>query len=560
MGMKMSVTVAVLLSAAIARGDLAEPVDPSAEKAETGRAHLVDDLRPFVRLAKGRPVFCVNADNDHFFKREILTDELPVEWRFTERGLDRYLDIVTANGKGTVTHFFMCPVGQRADYDSKACDPIWQAIREAEMLGLEPNQWPVNAKRLHDAGLDCFAYWIPRLRARGVSPWISMRMNDVHHLDRVWNMRTNRFWYNHPELRRNRGTDPTFSDGGMANALDYSFPAVREFEFGIFRELVDRYDADGFELDWMRHCRHLTPGREREQAHFLTEFMRRCRAYVDAKAVERGHGIQLSVRVPTTYETARAWGFDPETWAREGLVEMIAPANLYNSVDYDFDLASWKDCIKMANPRVLVIPCACDCLCCGGTYPVETDTAARRGWVDNMLAQGAEGLYFFNVAYGSTDVQKDVYGTGFLQSAQEDGERRYVASYHDCAAEGLSDGKAFPRPYSEGATAEIVVGRQPAAGDHVEVVVVGMDGEPESWQVTLNGCDPTGEPVNRDGWSGRWLIASERGTARGFAFTANVVKKGRNAIRIGPTGGKGRFVWCEMSVVPMCVERLEDGH
>ena len=65
-------------------------------------------------------------------------------------------------------------------------------------------------------------------------------MNDVHGVEKPWNIRTNRFWYEHPELHRCPEHD-RLKDGGKYNnlhALDYSKPAVQEFEFGIFKELV----------------------------------------------------------------------------------------------------------------------------------------------------------------------------------------------------------------------------------------------------------------------------------------------------------------------------------
>lgn len=83
--------------------------------------------------------------------------------------------------------------------------------------------------------------------------------------NKPWNIRTNRFWYEHPELHRCPEHD-RLKDGGWMNtlhALDYSKPAVQEFEFGIVKELVDRYDAEGFELDFMRFWENLPPGAAR---------------------------------------------------------------------------------------------------------------------------------------------------------------------------------------------------------------------------------------------------------------------------------------------------------
>ena len=72
----------------------------------------------------------VNCDNDHYFTAGPLADELPIEERFSEAGLRKYIDLIARGGR--VTHVFMCAVGQRANYDSKICDPIWMALDEAK--------------------------------------------------------------------------------------------------------------------------------------------------------------------------------------------------------------------------------------------------------------------------------------------------------------------------------------------------------------------------------------------------------------------------------------------
>ena len=107
-------------------------------------------VQPFREQAGGRPILVVNGDNDHYFKAGCMKTFVPVEERIASAdGARRYLDAITEGGK--VTHYFACANGQRASYDSKACDPIWMAVDEAKARGIEPNEWPLNAKRMHDA-------------------------------------------------------------------------------------------------------------------------------------------------------------------------------------------------------------------------------------------------------------------------------------------------------------------------------------------------------------------------------------------------------------------------
>lgn len=518
-----------------------------------GRGEPIDDalpaparavVQPFREQAGGRPILVVNGDNDHYFKACCMKAFVPVEARVASAdGARRYLDALAAGGK--VTHFFACAVGQRASFDATSCDPIWLAIDEAVARGVAPDEWPLNAKRMHDAGFDCYRVWCEYGREKGVSVWISQRMNDVHHADRAWNIRTNRFWYDHPELHRDPGHDRTKGGGWTRHALDYSKPEVRDFAFGVFRELVDRYDADGFELDFMRFWEHLTPGREREQAPILTAFIRRCRDYANEKAKARGHAILLSTRVPSSYAAARAFGFDPEAWARQGLVDMIAVANFWAGADYDFDFAGWRARLAAANPAVTVLPCVCDNASCSGA-PAPLDGAALAGWADNAYAAGAEGVYLFNAAYLPDAVQRAVYARGCAPEVVRAGARRYLPAFHDCVPAGMDDGRQLPLDLARGGTVRIRVGT--AAGAACAVVVA-LDADRPPPRLALNGVAPCGAP-SREGNLARFARnPAALKSAWRVPFAAGVLRDGMNAVAFArEDAGVGRALWCEIDV------------
>ena len=95
-------------------------------------------------------------------------------------------------------------------------------------------------------------------------------MNDVHSVDEPDNFMHSTFWREHPECWR----VPHGSASPWVNrAMNYAHAEVREHQMALVRELLERYDADGLELDWMRFGYHLTPGREREEGAILTEFV-----------------------------------------------------------------------------------------------------------------------------------------------------------------------------------------------------------------------------------------------------------------------------------------------
>ena len=125
--------------------------------------------------AAERPALVVNEDNDHFFKLDPSY--------MTREGLRDYVDHVA---RGHVTHFFMCVSGQRASFDSKTVEPIWEGIGEPCGDGQVANGkarrdhgqsglWAVNAKMLFDMGIDPYEVWTARCREKGVSPWVDRK-------------------------------------------------------------------------------------------------------------------------------------------------------------------------------------------------------------------------------------------------------------------------------------------------------------------------------------------------------------------------------------------------
>ena len=348
-----------------------------------------------------RPILAINEDNDHYFK---LDADL-----MNERALVRYVDRIV--GPGHVTDFVMCPCGQRTSYDSKAWEPIWAGLNEPNADGRTNDVWCVNAKRLFDRGIDPYAVWIRRCREKGgVRTWMSMRMNDVHFVSVTNYFRNTTFHRTRRDLWRNPQAVPGKSPWEDM-AFNYAKREVQDYSFALFKELVDRYDADGYELDWMRFTRHLTPGREREEAPILTDFMRRCRAYADEVSAKRGRPILLSVRVQAKLDDALGRGCDVVAWADERLVDWIIATNFYETNDFDIDLEGWRRTIGRVNVQVKILPGASDNLDLGPDgRPVRMTSGDFSCWARRMYLRGAEGLYLFNVPYLPDDVTDFIYG------------------------------------------------------------------------------------------------------------------------------------------------------
>jgi hypothetical protein len=323
----------------------------------------------------------VNEDNDHFFK-------LPASW-MTREGLVRYLDDVL---QGPVTHFVMCVNGQRASYDSKTWEPIWKGVDEpartdtATAMDGTHDRWAVNAWELFKQGIDPYSVWIQRCREKGVSPWVSIRMNDVHWVTVSNYFRNATFCRTRRDLWRNQDAKGDWND----YCLDYRHQEVRDYTFAQVAEMLERWDMDGIELDWMRSPLQFRKGHERSDAHFLTEFMRRVRRQVQEVSKKRGRKIRIAVRLPRSPQLAEKAGYDADVWLREGLMDLIVGSSVFWP-DPELPVATWLAFIEKHNPSVRFLP-SIDCF----QLP---DVAHFRGMASCYYRWGAKGLYLFNAPY-----------------------------------------------------------------------------------------------------------------------------------------------------------------
>lgn len=479
----------------------------------------------------------INEDNSHFFG-----SRSPEE--MTSAGLNAFVDQYAGSA---VTHLFLCPNAMRASFRASSRDAIWDPVEGKEPEGL----WPQNAKRLFEAGLDPYEVWIGRSREKGISPWLSMRMNDVHDVGDADNFMHSSFWREHPEYWR----VPNGPAGPWVNrAMNYAEAAVREHQMALVRELLERYDPDGLELDWMRFGYHLTPGREREEAGILTQFVREARRLTADWSKKRGHAIRLGVRIPAHPEAASGLGMDAVAWAKEGLVDMIVPCPFWSSSDFDIPVELWIARLGEAADRVAVAPgIEHNARPWPGGAAVANDLAALRGFAASAYSRGAENIYLFNWMDSQTrPVRESEYAVllrdGLARETVVNAPRRHPICYRDTVPSGFPNGAQLPADAREGREFRIHVGPKPEAGKVWAVAgLAKREGVGEaSFEASLNDqkLSATEEVASLDRFGG--------GTVRAvrFACPLDVVEDGYNRLRIGQIEGSAgqQIVWAEIRV------------
>ena len=487
------------------------------------------------------PTLILNEDDSHFFGSR-SAEQMTIE------GLHAFVDQYTNTA---VTHLFLCPNAMKSSYCSRVRDAIWELSAGQKPPDNEfAKKWCANARLLDERGLDPYAVWIARCREKKISPWLSMRMNDVHNVDDVDNYIHSSFWRKHPEYWRVPG-----GKGWTDRALDYGIPEVREHAMAYVRELLERYDPDGLELDWMRFGYHFRPGKEAEGAVLLTQFMRDVRGLTRQWSKKHGHAIKLGARVPTLPDAAKGLGMDGVAWVREGLVDMLVPTPFWATTEFDIPIELWREQIGSAAKNI-VLAAGAEILVRAypAAKPIEADITSTRGFAAAGLYRGADSIYLFNYMdpgpmIGGRDAYQTLLQEGLSLKTVTMKPRRHIVTYRDTIAPGMSSDVMLPVDGFKGGTFRIYIG--PASKMADVTIVVGLaqsDSMAQSkFEITINGrkCNPAADLTDLSLFSG---------VARAVQHLCPLdsLRDGYNEIQIKQLPGEPeqKIVWVELRIVP----------
>ena len=304
--------------------------------------------------------FLVDDDGSNFFAHT-MTDNV-------EASIAETVDACPS----AVTTYLLCPNGCGKFYYPTQIGEVYPPAR--------------TLPDLHAQGIDPFGLFLEAMRRTGRETFITYRMNDVHDADNPNHPGISRFKKQHPDYVVDAEACASGQGDWMSYCLDYSRPQVQDYILSTIRELVERYDVDGFQLDWMRFPRHLsgTPEEVWEKRDALTSFSGRVRNLLR----EKNPDILLSARVPTNLDGWRFLGTDVAEWTRQNLVDFVV-ATPFLTTDFTMPIGDLRAAL--------------------GDYPVpiyadiefghglqihcpESLRAAAAGLLDS----GADGIYVFN--------------------------------------------------------------------------------------------------------------------------------------------------------------------
>ncbi len=158
----------------------------------------------------------------------------------------------------------------------------------------------------------------------------TLRMNDVH--DSFVPEFLSQWKKDHPQLLM--GTSEEARGTGDRDPLhfwswaDFEHQEVRDVILVAVKDVLDRYDVDGVDLDFQRHICYFKETRRyepvtAEHCEMLTDLVGKIRKEVLAASERKGKPILLSARVLAKLEQNRRFGLDLEKWVDNGYLDFI---------------------------------------------------------------------------------------------------------------------------------------------------------------------------------------------------------------------------------------------
>ena len=356
-----------------------------------------------------------------------------------------------------------------------------------------------NIMSLQERGVDLLRLLIDRAHEKGLDFYASLRQTHQVSPDDVDDYFNWQFKIDHPEwCLKGRGK----------YAFNFAYPKVRAERFALAEETVNRYEVDGFEIDWDYWPHFFEEDEVERNTPVLTDYMRQHRRMIDEAARKRGRPIAFGARVLPTEPGNLASGMDVATWVKEGLLDFVVP-NIYidEQMDADFpfewlvELARGTECkVYPALQRHVGRPREPD------GEPVGEEVAVAEHYAAGAAAywsKGADGVYlpWFNWPIGPSDRRtlSEIHDPGFLATKSK---HYVVRGHHDHAA---SHGYAAELPVlltngveAPGQTVRLYVADDSDRTDVVLRVRLRYTTIHDSLTVSLNGQALSNEACRRE--------------------------------------------------------------
>ena len=229
---------------------------------------------------------------------------------------------------------------------------------------------------------------------------LSFRLNDVHQKSDAFDdskariESVPRFYREHPEYLV--GDDPNQASYGRY-VQDWQHEEVREYKLSLIEEIIENYDIDGIELDFLRSTVlfNTTTTTESQRDEIMLNVIKRVRAALDKKP---GRYRYLCVRIPAHIYCHNAIGVDVRAFADAGV-------DIFNISTYycTEQVTSLKEIKELAGDSLVIFEMSY----ATGLGKTESGASSLRRATKEQLnttaylayKDGADGISLFNFQY-----------------------------------------------------------------------------------------------------------------------------------------------------------------
>lgn len=344
----------------------------------------------------------IQSEGAEMFFRRVDLVPLPPDFRFSynsdgnnmfgsgEDTPEELYPIVDEVALAGVTSFFISPhFGMTMNFPTKVGDMVGENL--SKELEANVSESILNVRTLVANGHDPLGVMLERAKAHRMETFVSFRLNEVHGVDQKDSYLFDQFWREHPEWRMGKYGDPVpkvVEGDALPAGLNFAVPEVREYRLAQFREICERFDIDGLEIDFQRFPMYFKSGEESSGLKIMTGWIEEVRAMVKEVGKKRGRPVLLGARILALPEHNKGIGLDPVTWAQKRLLDFVTVSHVSHN-DFQLPVAEYRKLFPLGFPVYASIE-------------VESGMKRYRQVALPLWRQNVNGVYLFNFFVGKS--------------------------------------------------------------------------------------------------------------------------------------------------------------
>ena len=171
-------------------------------------------------------------------------------------------------------------------------------------------------------GTDQVREVIGRGRQLGLTVFPSLKLQDCANDEPVWIDRYGLLKMNHGKSVCINELDDTLSMTDWC--YDFRLDIVREEKLAMVREILEDYEADGIELDFMFFPLYFRKDEAEKSITLMNEFVAEIRRMANSIGKKQDREVSIMARVRYRRDDNLRIGLDAETWLRDGNIDFVA--------------------------------------------------------------------------------------------------------------------------------------------------------------------------------------------------------------------------------------------